>query len=452
MTQAQSAADPKEQYLTAFEALLEQEQSEGRDQDWIVSMRTQAIERFRELGFPTMRDEGWRQTNLSPLTSLETNRAPVGQIEDVTQAFEQFSLEGLNGPRLVWVNGQFVAGLSRIGVLPPGVVLGSMAQAIEEGEPAARAHLGQHAAYEKNAFTALNTAFWQDGAFLHVPNGAIVEAPIHLLFLTTSLARRGDATAPATVAHPRNLLVFGDNAQATVIEHYGGVLGDVYLNNAVTEVVVGSGANVDHYKVQQESEDGFHLATMQVSQEQDANFASLNIAFGARLSRSHANATMGAPGVECTLNGLYLMRGEQQVDNETVMDHAAPHCNSHEVYTGILDGKAKGVFNGKIFVRQIAQKTDAKQTNRNLLLSPDAMIDTKPQLEIFADDVKCTHGATIGQLDEDAIFYLRARGIGHSEARAMLILAFASAVTEQVRVEPLRQMLDRELSSRLLRS
>ena len=257
---------------------------------------------------------------------------------------------------------------------------------------------------DNHAFVALNTAALEDGAFVHIPRSAVVEEPIHLLFVST-------AHDGPTVSHPRTLILAGENSQATIVESYAGPAGQVYFTNAVTEVVVGENAVVDHYKVQRESVKAFHIATMQVQLARSANFSSHSIGLGGLLVRNDANAVSRRRRLECTLNGLYMASDRQLVDNHTAIDHAMPHCNSHEVYKGILDGHARGVFNGKIFVRQDAQKTDAKQTNQTLLLSNDAQINTKPQLEIFADDVQCTHGATIGQLSDDALFYLRARGI-----------------------------------------
>ncbi|HVF10727.1 MAG TPA: Fe-S cluster assembly protein SufD, partial [Abditibacteriaceae bacterium] len=248
-----------------------------------------------------------------------------------------------------------------------------------------------------------------------------------------------------------NLIVLGKNSQATIVESYACARDEMYFTNSVTEIVAGAGASVDHYKVQMESEQAFHVGTMQVQAGRDSNFSSHSIALGGKLVRNNANAVLNAEGITCTLNGLVLGHGEQIIDNHTIMDHAQPRCNSHELYANILDGKARGVFNGKIFVRPDAQKTDAKQSNRNLLLSRDAVIDTKPQLEIFADDVRCTHGATIGQLDEDALFYMRARGIDKDKARDILTYAFASEILDTIKVEPLRDQLANALLSRLAR-
>jgi Fe-S cluster assembly protein SufD len=301
----------------------------------------------------------------------------------------------------------------------------------EQVEP----HLAQYASYRGHAFTALNTAFLEDGAFVSIARGKVVEEPIHLLFLSTT---HGEGA----VCHPRSLILAGEGSQATVIESYVGTGDDVYFTNAVTEIVAGPAAVVDHYKLQRESEEAFHVATLQVQQARNSTLSSHAVTLGGALVRNEVNAVLDDEGCTCTLNGLYLAAGRQHVDNHTVIDHARPRCTSHELYKGILDGQAHGVFNGKIYVRQDAQKTDAKQTNQTLLLSEDATINTKPQLEIYADDVKCTHGATVGQLDDEALFYLRTRGIDKEAARHLLTYAFANDVISRVKVAPVRAHLE----------
>jgi len=298
--------------------------------------------------------------------------------------------------------------------------------------------LGRHAQFTTQAFVALNTAALEDGAFVHIKRGTVVDEPIHLLFVSTP-------SAGPTVSHPRTLIIAEENCQATIVESYSGTPDRVYFTNAVTEVAVAENAVLDHYKVQRESLKAYHVATMQLQLARSANFSSHSIALGGSLVRNDANAYLGGEGIECTLNGVYLGNDRQVIDNHTAIDHAMPHCNSHEVYKGILDGHSRGVFNGKIFVRQDAQKTDAKQTNQTLLLSPTAQIDTKPQLEIFADDVKCTHGATIGQLSDEALFYLRARGIPKDQARALLTYAFAGDIVSRIKVDAIRAQLDQVL-------
>jgi Fe-S cluster assembly protein SufD len=288
----------------------------------------------------------------------------------------------------------------------------------------------------------LNTAFFQDGAFIHVPAGKRVERPVHLLFLST-------AHEPGLSANPRNLIIAEKGSQLTVIESYGSTADATYFNNAVTEMIVGEDAVVEHCKFQDEHPAAFHMAAIHADLGRRSNFISHSIALGAKLSRNNIRTALAGEGLECILNGLYLTQGDQLADHHMVVEHAQPHCNSHEYYNGILDGRSKGVFHGRILVRQAAQKTDAKQTNKNLLLSEDATADTKPQLEIYADDVKCTHGATVGQLNDESIFYLRARGIGQETARRILIHAFAGEIIERVRYAPAREELDKIVWERL---
>ena len=347
--------------------------------------------------------------------------------------------------RLVIVNGRYSPELSKLTGLPKGLRFGSLATAaIDQADVVAR-YLGQLADPKVRSFTALNTAFSQDGAFLSVPDGLVIEQPLQIIFLST-----GESSV-ATMTHPRSLIVVGDRAQVQIIETYASALPHKHFTNAVTELVAGEGAVVDHYKVEEEDLDAYHIATMHIHSARSSNVSTHAFTLGGRFVRNDIYAVLDGEGAECTLNGLYLADGDRLVDTHTTIDHAKPHCPSHEIYKGILGGKARAIFNGKIIVRQDAQKTDAKQTNRALLLSDQATINTKPQLEIFADDVKCTHGAAIGQLDEDALFYLRARGLTFLEARDLLIHAFAGEVIERVRVEPLRQALEKELYAQLAR-
>jgi Fe-S cluster assembly protein SufD len=387
-------------YLAAFERLEKDLSRVGSPA--VHRLRKAALARFAELGFPGPRDEEWRFTSVGPLLRQTFEPAPDG-----TPPLAQ---------------------------RPGGVLVGSLAEALRTRPELVEPHLGRGADFKGHVFTALNTAFLNDGLFVYVPAGATVEAPIDLRFE----ARPGGAPA---VWGRRCLVVVGDNAQATLVESYRG--GDaVYFTNAVTEIAVGKHAVVDHYKLQREGKEAFHMASMQVQLDRAGAFSSQSIALGGAWVRNEVNAVFTAEGGECTLNGLYQAGGQQLIDNHTFIDHAQPRCASHELYKGILDGKARGVFNGKIYVRQDAQKTDAKQTNQTLLLSDDATINTKPQLEIYADDVKCTHGATVGQLDEDSIFYLRTRGIGREQARSLLTYAFANDIISRIKVAPLRQRLE----------
>jgi len=409
---------------------------------WLQDLRDRGAARFSALGFPTVRDEEWRFTNISPIANAEFVPATVDARVNEETLKDVAYREATN--RIVVVNGRFSAELSRTNGLPQGTRLGSLATAVTEHADVVPRYLGQLAEFGTKAFTALNTALAVDGLYVHIPDGAVVDEPLHLVFVSVP----AHASSPA-MANVRALIVAGDRSQVRIIETYAGPQGGAYFTNAVTELFAGEGAVVDHYKVQQESLEAFHVASMHVHAGRNANVSSHSISLGGKIVRNDVAAVLDGEGAEVTLNGLYLADGDRLVDNHTSIDHAKAHCPSHEVYKGILGGKARAVFNGKIIVRQDAQKTDAKQTNRALLLSDDASINTKPQLEIFADDVKCTHGAAIGQLDDDAIFYLRARGLTYLEARDMLIHAFAGEILDRVKVEPLRRALESELYAQL---
>jgi Fe-S cluster assembly protein SufD len=424
--------DEKETYLERF-AELEKTHFAGGPQ-WLHSIRTAAMDRFAEFGFPTVRDEEWRFTNIAPLLRQPFRHADSFEVS--VDALERIVPDAGPCHRLVFVNGRFAPQLSSRLPLPQGVIAGDLASAIHAHSEAIREHLTRSVPHEQHAFVTLNTAFIDDGAYISLPRGQVLREPIHLVFVAT-------ADGEPAVCHPRNLIVADVNTQATIVESYVGVDGTTTFTNAVTEVVAAENAVIDHYKVQRENLTSFHVASMNVRLGRGGNFSSQNIVLGGRSVRNDVNAYLGAEGSECTLNGLYVGSGQQLIDNHTRIDHAKPHCASHELYKGILDGQARGVFNGKIYVHVDAQKTDAKQTNKTLLLSDEAVIDTKPQLEIFADDVKCTHGATIGQLAAEAIFYLRSRGIRHADARSLLMFAFANDIVDRIKIEPLREQLAR---------
>jgi len=404
----------------------------------LTAMRRQAIERFAELGFPTLRQEEWRLTNVAPVAQ-GSFRWPDGDPDAVAPgrlAPHIFDAAA----RLVFVDGRFAPRLSAVGDLPQGVIVSSLAEVLARDPGRLEPWLGRFARFDRQPFVALNTAFLRDGAFIYVPRGAVT-GPIHLLFLSS-----GEEGRP-TLSFPRNLFVAGEGSQTAIVETYAGE--GAYFTAPVTELVAGPGAVIDHYKVQRESLGAFHLATFQVQGERASVPSSHSISIGGALVRNDVNAVLDGEGIDCILNGLYFGDGRQIVDNHMRVEHAKPHCASHELYKGILDGRARAVFNGLIHVRHGAQKTDAKQSNRNLLLSRDAVANSNPQLEIFADDVKCTHGSTVGQLDEDAVFYLRSRGIGAEAARSLLTYAFASDIVERIKVEPVRRDLEEFLFARL---
>lgn len=413
--------------------------SETPGPQWLLNLRQSAALRFGEVGFPTRRNEEWRFTNVSPIAETPFTLAGKTDSAMTAETLSGYTYEGMGGTQLVFVNGHFQPDLSSQ-EFPAGVTVSTLSAAMEASPEMIEAQLGRWAKFTTQAFVALNTAALEDGAFVHLERNTVVKEPIHLLFLSTP-------NAGPTVSHPRTLIIAEANSQATIVESYSGTADTVYFTNAVTEITAAENVVIDHYKVQRESRKAYHVATMQLQLARSTNFSSHSVGLGGLLVRNDANAYLGGEGIECTLNGVYLGNDRQIIDNHTEIDHAMPHCNSHEIYKGILDGHSRGVFNGKIFVREDAQKTDAKQTNQTLLLSPTAQIDTKPQLEIFADDVKCTHGATIGQLSDEALFYLRARGISKDNARALLIYAFASDIVSRIKVDAIRAQLDQVLLS-----
>ena len=427
-------------YLSDFEQ-FEKDGATGAA-SWVHQLRTAAIARFAELGFPTTRHEEWKYTPVAPIAKVPFTRLGHEGPVLLSGALERLGFGLSEGARLVFVNGRYSEEFSSLRALPGGVRMGSLASALAADSERIQPHLARYARYQDHAFVALNTAFIEDGAFLNVPAGKVVGDPIHLLFISTA---RGTATA----SHPRNLIVVGNNSQVTIVETYVGIDTAVYFTNAVTEIVVGENAALDHYKLQRESEEAFHVATLQVHQARNSTVASHSIALGGALVRNDVNVILDGEGGECTLDGLYMTTGQQHVDNHTRIDHARPHGLSRQLYKGILDGQSRGVFSGKIVVHPAAPKTDAKQTNKNLLLSGDALIDTKPQLEINNNDVKCTHGSSIGRLDEESIFYLRSRGIGEEMARDLLTYAFASEIINRIKGEPLRATLENLVVTRL---
>jgi len=421
-----------ERYVAAFEALKDRRPAGPVA---LEQARQTAIARFAALGFPTTADEDYRFTNVAPIAATPFERAP--EHTAVAGADVTGHLYGTaTAAELVFVNGRFQLALSSVASVPPGLTVSGPADAL--GAPDVQAWLTKLAPSESSAFTALNTAFFEDAAVIRIGKGAVIEAPINIVFVTTG------SGAP-TASYPRILIVAGEQSQSTIIESHIGLGELTYFSCAVTEAVCGPHSVVDHYRVQLDRSHGYHYCRLQVQAERNATFLSHAFSLGGAIVRNDLGAVLGGEGIDCTLNGLYVADGDTLVDNHTTIDHAMPHCGSHEVYKGILGGKAKGIFNGKIIVRKDAQKTDAKQTNKAMLLSGTAQINTKPQLEIFADDVKCTHGATIGQLDADALFYLQARGITRGDARALLIRSFAGDLVARVKFQPLRERLERWL-------
>jgi Fe-S cluster assembly protein SufD len=425
-------------YLAEFSAL--RARLPGSGLQWLSDTRQGALDRFAGLGFPTPRLEDWRYTRVAPIEKRSFHAA-LGAAEAPDGAeIERHLLPGLDCQRLVFIDGRYVEALSTRPSGADGVRVASLAHVIESSPELLEQHLGRYADADRHAFAALNTAFMADGAVVHVAAGKSSEHPIHLLFI---------ASGEEVVSHPRVLVVAEQGSRATVIESYASRTEGCYFTNALTEVALAEGARVEHYKLQEESTKAFHIATLQAHQAHGTHFASHSISFGAQIARNDITVTLDAENTFCVLNGLFMVDGRQHVDFHTLVDHAKPHGSSEETYKGILGGRSRGVFNGRIIVRPDAQKTDAHQSNNNLLLSRDAEIDTKPQLEIYADDVKCSHGATVGQLDEQMLFYLRSRGIGENEARGLLTYGFARDILERVEIAALRDKATNGLLQRM---
>jgi len=435
MTADQAELGTRAPYAEAYRTF---EEGEGAlDPSGVQSMRAAAFERFRALGFPTPKLEDWHFTSVAAIAEHEYAYvpAPTGNVRPRDVA--QFSFGGeLSGwHTMVFVNGRFAPELSALKDLPNGVRVLDLQSAWRE-EPELVEQLGQITSYDDRAFSALNTAFMHDGVVVSIARGVEVERPIHALFVS-------DASAPKTMMHPRTLVVLGRHAKATVIESYASLSNAVSLTNAVTEVAIAEGATLHHYRLQREGLRAYHVGTVEAHQARDSHYVSFSFATGAALSRTNIYTTLDGDGCGATLNGLYMLDGDQHCDHQTMIVHAQPNCFSREVYKGVLDGRSHGVFNGKVYVHPIAQKTDGKQTNNTLLLSDKAQVDTKPQLEIFADDVKCTHGATVGRLDEQALFYMKSRGLSRELARQLLTYAFAADVLETIEQDAVREALER---------
>ena len=440
MAQVPASIPQNDRYATYFADYEKQKQTPASL--WIHQLRKSAIDGFSKLGFPITRElafperEDWIYTNVAPIADIPFARAFTTDTDGVThEALAPFTFGQSSWQELVFINGNYAEALSTVKDLPKGVQVQNLAQAITDDTGILQQHLARYAGYENTGFTALNTAFIQDGVFVYVPEGKVVEKPIHIIYVST------DCGTP-TVSHPRTLIVADAGSIVTVVESYVSLTDHQYFTNAVTEMVAGHSAVIDHYRINRESREAFHVSMTKTYQKDDSNVSTFNMSMGGALTRNDTQAHLDGEHIVTRMNGLYLVTGQQHVDNHTEMDHAKPNCNSYEVYKGILDGQSQAVFNGKVFVRQDAQETDAKQLNKNLLLSRDATVNTKPQLEIYADQVKCTHGATVGQLDEEQIFYLITRGMSRAVACNLLTYGFAADLIRRLKVEAIRDELD----------
>ncbi len=403
----------------------------GSDLGWLKSIRHDAINKFSELGFPTLKDEDWRFTNLAPIARSSFDIAENGLDQISSQDLAPFQFEDPQITELVFINGHYSERLSKTTNLPDGVIVKSLAEAIETEQGLLQDHLAKYAEFKDEAFTALNTAFMSDGGFVYIPKGTILESSIHFLYISSG----GENPY---ITNPRNLIVAEDNTQANIVEHYASLSDDVYLSNVVTEIAVGENSTIGHYLIELESKKAFNVSTLRVQQARSSNIRSHSVLLGGSLVRNNVHPVLAGEGCDSLINGLFMSSHRQHMDNYMKVEHASPHCDSRQLYNGVLDGRSRGVFHGRIIVHEDAQKTDAKQTNRNLLLSDNAQIDTKPQLEIYADDVKCTHGATIGQIDENALFYLRSRGIPEEASRDIIMNAFTNETLDSMAVESVK--------------
>ena len=428
------SAEP-ETAIEAYRMGFEETDRVSKEPAWMRELRRSAMGAFERLDFPTMKDEDWHFTNIAPVAEkvFGLSRKGSSLSDDVIARFSH----GQDWNTVVFVNGR----VDRIDVDSKGIEVSSLASDIAKDSDVVKRHISKLATSESAAFTALNTALATDGVVLRIAADTKVDKPIHFLFVS-------DSNAENTAVQTHNLVFAERHSECAVIESYVSVGGSSYFTNAVTEVFLGDGARLGHYKLQTESRDAFHVGTIQVHQARESRYESFSFATGAKLSRTNVYTTLAGDAAEAILNGLYMVDGSQHVDHQTRIEHVAPNCPSHELYKGILDGRSHGVFNGKVYVHPEAQKTDGKQSNNNLLLSDAAKVDTKPQLEIFADDVKCTHGATVGRLDETALFYMRSRGVGPAQAKRLLTYAFAADVLEKIELEPLREALEAQVLER----
>ena len=428
---------PGSNYQGAFRALKQSKPTVA----WVELVRDSAMDRFESLGIPTVADEEWKYTNLAALA--KENFLLASRTELKKSDIERFSFPETAGSQVVLVNGLFREDLSQVDKLKSVVVtdlFGAIADA--RFSKVVRSYLARNANYHDKSLTALNTAFLQSGVFVLIPKDLKVEIPIHLTFVS-------DAAAGNAVNFPRVLVVAEENSSAKLIESFVSYNDASYFTNAVVEVVVKEGARLEHSRLQQESGRAYHIATTAVELGRGSSYNSTAINLGAKLARHDISVVMDHEGAECWVDGLYVVGEDQHTDTHSVIDHRQPYCNSHQLYKGILDGNGRAVFNGKVFVREGAQKTDALQTNKNLLLSPQARVDTKPQLEIYADDVKCAHGAAVGQLDQDQLFYLKTRGINPGLGKSLLTYGFAEEVIEKIGIESIRMELDKAVLKQL---
>ena len=424
-------------YLADFKQL----QNIKKD-DWFSKQRQSAFNIFQKSGFPSTRKENWKYTDVRPIAKNLFSNIANGSVVISDNEIDAILFKELECIELVFVNGTYSEKYSNIKNLPNELTIKNMANALGNDEDFLKKHLSQYVNDNSSSFTALNTAFIQDGAYINVPSDLILERPISITYVS-----KDNSNIFAT--HPRNLIFMGENSKATIIENYIGIDDTNYFTNAVTETSLSQGASLEHYKIQQESSNAFHIGNLNTSQNKDSRFESHSISIGGALVRNDINAQLNEEGAEIIMNGLYMTDNAQHIDNHTRVDHFKPYTQSNQNYRGVLNGKSRGVFNGKVVVHPQAQKIEAYQNNANLLLSDDAEIDTKPELEIYADDVKCNHGATIGQLDNDMLFYLRSRAVDEQTARSLLTYAFVDEIINNISFQSIKNKLEHLIIGRL---
>jgi Fe-S cluster assembly protein SufD len=430
-----NTTDLKETLLSSFKSF----ESNLKGNTALQSRKKEALANFEKLGFPTTKNEEWKYTNVSSI--LKKDFILSGSTTLTKKDIEPFLLVGAEANHLVFINGIYTKALSKIISPESSLIIKNFSEANPD---ILEQYFGKLGNTSNDSFTALNTAFAENGAFIRIPKGKIVEAPVILYFIS-------DARQTDILTQPRNLFIAEENSQAKVIETFNNLGAKSSFTNIVTEIVVKKDAFLEYYKIQNESENGHHVGTTEVLHEAKSQFSSTTITINGGIIRNNLNIELGAEFCETTLYGLYVLKNKQHVDNHTLVDHAKPNCYSNELYKGILDDKSTGVFNGKINVKPDAQKTNAFQSNKNILLSKDAAMNTKPQLEIFADDVKCSHGTTVGQMDEEPLFYLRSRGIREDNAKALLMNAFANDIIEHIKIDSLKEKIQHLVFQRLLK-
>lgn len=424
-------------YLQGFN---EFKKSDGIDKNpsYVKLLREDAINNFCRLGFPTLLDEDWKFTNLAPISRSEFTMCEKAGESVTSECIEKLSFEPMDSHRLVFVNGKFAEDMSSLKGVQDKVIISSLSEAILSSDGIVSDHLGKLLNTRTEAFNALNTALFQDGMFVYVPSRTVLDVPIHSIYIST-----GNEQA---IVNPRNLIVIGDSCELKIIEHYVSLFEVAYFSNVVSEIFVGENSILEHYMLEFESRQSYNVSTLRVEQKRNSALNSHSVLFGGAIVRNNVHPVLNGQGCNSLINGLYMSNGRQHMDNFMKVEHKSPNCDSRQFYNGVLDDRSRGVFHGRIIVHEGAEKTDAKQSNKNLLLSDTARIDTKPQLEIYNDDVKCTHGATIGQMNEDAIFYLRSRGIFQSEAQAIMLKGFTKENFANMEIDTVRTEMEKVAS------